>query len=327
MALTWFRVGLSKSPMTGETIRRSSCCALRGFSSSWPKSIVIGEAYLFPTKPGKSQIILCRQKSSARTKAGSTACLGSCSSSQLKVGKGPSQSYRRVNPQGEKASPGFWTAPLSGLLLRWVAFWGVLVTGLSWALTMLLVTRTALLAGGGNCLAENRGVPKQQLGNHSTAREQYGWAALTSHAWIAAKCPSKHPIFHFHFCFQSFSTPLCLTYFCLAVSASPFFPSYLASTCFLFFFSYASLLLFFKNCCSGFSPPALGDFHPSWVLSKTTSSTTTTNLVGEFYPWTSFSGCYATEKAIFGQEAVRLSSCTLPGEVWKLNLCHSSTSC
>lgn len=84
----------------------------------------------------------------------------------------------------------------------------------------------------------------------------------------------------------------------------------------LFFFSlsvcYPSVC--FRNCCCCSPPPAPMEFHPSWALSKTMSSITTTNLVDKFNPWDFFwLLCY--RKGHLGHEALRLASCALPEEM------------
>lgn len=82
--LHWFQLGLSKSPVTGKAVSGGAAAVPWRISSpSWPKSIVIGEAYLFPTTLKNAQVILCWQNSSAEIKAGGTDCLGSSRSSHL----------------------------------------------------------------------------------------------------------------------------------------------------------------------------------------------------------------------------------------------------
>lgn len=96
--LHWFQLGLSKNPVTGKAVSGGAAAVPRRVSSaSWPKSIVIGEAYLFPTKLEKTQVILCWQNSSAEIKAGGTDCPGSSGSSHFEHWGGT----RPFLPKGE----------------------------------------------------------------------------------------------------------------------------------------------------------------------------------------------------------------------------------
>lgn len=153
------------------------------------------------------------------------------------------------------------------------------------------------------------------LGNHTGSK--CGTAVLTHCGWTGAGCPSKTPLFHFHFCFHassahcvlliSLSFSVCFSFsFISLTSFFHMFSLLLLIQCVLPLYSSSKIVATTLHCQhSGFL--TLLD-HWAMLWAQPLQQTCWINLIPDFF-WLL---CY--RKGCFGHEDLRLVSCALPEE-------------